>query len=69
MRDLKVKVVHILSFDIKNDMSALIRKKNNCDILKLIAYGHSVNPVQCNIYTNESKIYVKRVPHSRIVDE
>ena len=44
MRDLKVKVVHILSFDIKNDMSALIRKKNNCDILKLIAYGHSVNP-------------------------
>jgi hypothetical protein len=43
MRYLKVKVVHILSFDIKNDMAVLIHRKNNCDILKLIAYGHSVN--------------------------
>ena len=44
MRDFKVKVVHILSFDIKNNMAMLIRKKSNCDILKLIAYGHTVNP-------------------------
>ena len=43
MRDLKVKVVHILSFDIKNNMAVLVHQKNNCDILKLIAYGHSMN--------------------------
>ena len=42
MRHFKVKVVHILSFDIKNNMAALIRSKNDCDILKLIAYGHDV---------------------------
>ena len=43
MRDFKVKVVHILSFVVKNRMPAVIRKKNNCDILKLIAYGHALN--------------------------
>ena len=43
MRDFKVKVVHILSFDIKNNMATLIGVKNNCDILKLIAYGHKVD--------------------------
>ena len=43
MRDFKVKVVHILSFVVENSMPAMIRKKNNCDILKLIAYGHSLN--------------------------
>ena len=43
MRDFKVKVVHILSFVVENSMPSLIRTKNNCDILKLIAYGHSLN--------------------------
>jgi hypothetical protein len=42
MRDLKVKVVHILSFVIENNMSALINTKDDCYILKVLAYGHHV---------------------------
>ena len=44
MRDLKVKVVHILSFVIENNMGALVHSKDNCYILKVLAYGHSVKP-------------------------
>ncbi|CAB4019367.1 beta-1,3-galactosyltransferase 5-like [Paramuricea clavata] len=43
MRDLKVKVVHILSFVIENNMSARINTKDDCYILKVLAYGHSVS--------------------------
>ena len=42
MRDLKVKVVHILSFVIENNMSELIHTKDDCYILKVLAYGHGV---------------------------
>ena len=44
MRDLKVKVVHILSFVIENNMGALVHSKDNCYIFKVLAYGHSVKP-------------------------
>ena len=53
MRDLKVNVTHILSFDIKNDMAQLIRKKNNCEILALIAFGHSIDPESSKILHNK----------------
>ena len=42
MRAFKVKVVHILSFVIENNMDTLIRTKDNCYMLKVLAYGHSV---------------------------
>ena len=42
IRHLKVKVVHILSFVIENNMSTLVRTKDNCYILKVLAYGHGV---------------------------
>ena len=42
IRYLKVKVVHILSFDIKNNMGKLVRTKDDCYILKVFAYGHGV---------------------------
>ena len=44
MRDLKIKVVHILSFVIENNMSAFVHTKDNCYILKVLAYGHRVGP-------------------------
>ena len=52
MRDLKVKVTHILSFDIKKKMAKLIRKKNNCEILALVAFGHNVDPASSKILHN-----------------
>ena len=42
MRHLRVKVVHILSFVIENNMSKLVRTKDDCYILKVLAYGHGV---------------------------
>ena len=44
IRHLKVKVVHILSFVIENNMNALVRTKDDCYIMKVLAYGHSVDP-------------------------
>ena len=44
MRDLKIKVVHILSFVIENNMITLVHTKDNCYILKVLAYGHKVDP-------------------------
>ena len=44
MRHLKVKVVHILSFVIENNMDALVRTKDDCYIMKVLAYGHRVDP-------------------------
>ncbi|XP_028405399.1 beta-1,3-galactosyltransferase 1-like [Dendronephthya gigantea] len=43
MRDFKVKVVHILSFVIETNMATLIRTKDNCYMLNVLAYGHSVD--------------------------
>jgi hypothetical protein len=42
MRHLKVKVVHILSFVIVDNMSTLVRTKDDCYILRVLAYGHHV---------------------------
>ena len=42
IRYLKVKVVHILSFVIESNMSTLVRAKDDCYILKVLAYGHGV---------------------------
>ena len=42
MRHLRVKVVHILSFVIESNMSRLVRTKDDCYILKVLAYGHGV---------------------------
>ena len=42
IRHLKVKVVHILSFVIENNMSTLVHTKDDCYILKVLAYGHGV---------------------------
>ena len=42
IRYLKVKVVHILSFVIENNMGKLVRTKDDCYILKVFAYGHGV---------------------------
>ena len=44
MRDLKVKVVHILSVIIKNNMGALVHTKDDCYILSGISFGHGVLP-------------------------
>jgi hypothetical protein len=43
MKDLKVEVVRIRSFHLNHKMAVFIRGANACYILKVIAYGHSVN--------------------------
>lgn len=44
MRYLKVNATDIISFVVKRQMPALLKKKNNCQIQAIVAFGHSIDP-------------------------
>ena len=62
MRDLKVKVVNMLSVEISNDKKKPIRIQGNCDILKLAAYAHAVTPERLqHLHDNFQNLCRKRI--------
>ncbi|CAB3987598.1 beta-1,3-galactosyltransferase 5-like [Paramuricea clavata] len=55
MRDLGVNVTTIVSFSVRPDMSEFIHKAEDCEILRLDGFGHSMDPESTRFLHNRLK--------------